>query len=85
MVPVHGKVVGVRSGETSAFTKQPAHQTELGGKQGVGTNPTWPRAFSLCFLITTEEKGELDKGESEVTAEIRFCRYEFTRPCPISL
>lgn len=65
----------MRSGETAASGEQPAHQPELGGKQGVETHPTRLRAFSLCFPITTEEKGQLDKGEFEATAEIRFCKY----------
>lgn len=65
----------MRSGETSASGEQSAHQTELGGKQGLGTHPTRLRAFSLCFLIITEEKGELEKGAFEATAEIRFCKH----------
>lgn len=41
----------------------------------MGTHPTRLRAFSLCFLIITEEKGELEKGAFEATAEIRFCKH----------
>lgn len=41
----------------------------------MGTHPTRLRAFSLCFLIITEEKGELEKGVFEAMAEIRFCKH----------